>query len=242
MKLIRLVPVLLGLLLPLSAHAAAKVVLGRLARAVEVTKIYAAPNTRSRVFYSVKAQENLVVKNGEKVGWMRVALNNGVYGYVRADKVEDVRDEQGRLLEVTYTPPPRGARRNGGGPVARSSARGAIADYSLNYRGVPYVWGGTDENRGVDCSGFVKKMFGKIGVNLPRTAAQQVHVGKPINRLEDLRKGDRLYFWSSSRNMIGHTGIYLGNGYFVHASGGKKKVATDYLTAKWRSILVAARR
>lgn len=65
----------------------------------------------------------------------------------------------------------------------------------------------------------------------------------PITKLEDLQKGDRLYFWSKSRNKIGHTGVYLGNGYFVHSSSGKGKVTTDYLaTPKWLNILVAARR
>jgi len=68
-------------------------------------------------------------------------------------------------------------------------------------------------------------------------------VGTPVTRLEDLQPGDRLYFWDAKRGMIGHTGIYLGGGYFVHSSRGHGGVNTDYLgQKKWLNILVAARR
>jgi cell wall-associated NlpC family hydrolase len=124
-----------------------------------------------------------------------------------------------------------------------SRSKQALADYSLNYLGTPYKWGGTDMNNGVDCSAFMKGLFGKIGMSLPRTAAEQVRVGQAIYRLEDLQPGDRLYFWSSKRNKVGHTGIYLGRGYFVHASSGNGKVVTSYLGGKyWLQTLVAARR
>ena len=79
-------------------------------------------------------------------------------------------------------------------------------------------------------------------MKLPRTAAEQALVGQPVCRLEDLQSGDRLYFWEKKRSKIGHTGLYLGNGYFVHSSSGNHGVATDYLTPRWRAILVAARR
>ena len=68
-------------------------------------------------------------------------------------------------------------------------------------------------------------------------------MGQQITRLEDLQAGDRLYFWENKRGKIGHTGIYLGKGYFVHSSVGNHGVATDYLGSKnWLKILVAARR
>ena len=82
-----------------------------------------------------------------------------------------------------------------------------------------------------------------VGGTPPGPAAGQALVGKKTPRLEDLQSGDRLYFWENKRNKIGHTGIYLGNGYFVHSSRGHNGVATDYLgQQKWLKILVAARR
>ncbi|MBI3720982.1 MAG: C40 family peptidase, partial [Fimbriimonas ginsengisoli] len=129
------------------------------------------------------------------------------------------------------------------GPSVASRNGSALAQYSLNFVGAPYQWGGNSTMTGIDCSGFVKQIYGAIGVSLPRTAAEQVSVGQPILRLEDLQSGDRLYFWDSRRGKVGHTGIYLGNGYFVHSSSGKGGVSTDYLGAKkWLKLLVAARR
>jgi cell wall-associated NlpC family hydrolase len=85
-------------------------------------------------------------------------------------------------------------------------------------------------------------MYGKIGIELPRTAAEQALVGEPITRLEQLRKGDRLYFCDKSRHRIDHTGMYMGDGTFIHSSHGKGGVAITPLTRSWLSILVAARR
>ena len=162
-------------------------------------------------------------------------MQNGMKGYVPTDAVTKlpylVTQEAPR-----YTPSPS----RSGGAVSRSGL--GVANYSLNFIGTPYKWGGTDENNGIDCSGFVKKMFGAIGVGLPRTAAEQARVGMPITRYEDLQPGDRLYFYEAKRNKIGHTGIYIGNGYFVHSSSGKHGVNTSYLSAGWQKLLVEARR
>jgi hypothetical protein len=211
------------------APAERRVVLGKLGQVTEVTRIHAAPNTRSRVFYRARAFEYIVLRDAERQGWFRVLMSNGLWGYIQADTVA-------RLpYNVTHTPSSR--------PGGNVASRGALAQYALNYTGTPYEWGGNDMRNGVDCSGFVKNLFGRIGVNLPRTAARQARVGKPIYRLEDLKPGDRLYFWERRRNTIGHTGIYLGNGFFVHSSRGRGGVATDDLRKPtWRNTLVAARR
>jgi cell wall-associated NlpC family hydrolase len=164
---------------------------------------------------------------------MQVLLQNGRYGYVPADTIAKL------PYEVTTEVPSRMSRQ----AISNPGSRGSVVDMGLQYRGTPYVWGGNNLRSGIDCSGFVKKLFGEVGVNLPRTASEQALVGQPIQRLEDLQKGDRLYFWENKRNKIGHTGIYMGNGYFVHSSRGHNGVATDYLgSPKWLKILVAARR
>jgi len=168
-------------------------------------------------------------------------MSNGVYGFVSTKAVvslpyEVVQKQNNRETNRTLL-----ASR--GGAVVRGSEGSQVANYALNFIGTPYKWGGNDVYNGIDCSGFVKKMYGTIGESLPRTAAEQATVGQAIERLEDLRAGDRLYFWDSKRGKIGHTGIYLGNTYFVHASSGHGGVATDYLgSAKWLRMLVAARR
>lgn len=230
MSLFRAVSVLLALTASLSAFAE-KRVLGKLGQTTEATPIYASMNKRSHVYYRVKQYEYLVISASPRDNWMRVLLQNGMYGFVPADTVAKL------PYEVTAEmPTSRGA-------VPASRSRTALAGYSLNFVGTPYKWGGNDINNGIDCSGFVKKLYGMVGVDLPRTAAEQALVGQPITRLEDLQPGDRLYFYEKKRNKIGHTGMYLGNGYFVHSSRGHNGVATDYLgQTKWLRILVAARR
>ena len=215
--------VFVWLLLIVSAHAVASdgKVLGNLGQALEATRIYAAPNTKSRVFYTAKQYQYLIVNNYND-NYHKVVMSNGIFGYARSAKVAIL---------------PQLVRQS-----ASTSSRASAAKRGLNYIGTPYVWGGDNISSGIDCSGFVKKLYGDIGIDLPRTAAEQAKVGAPIRRLEDLRAGDRLYFWEKKRATIGHTGLYLGNGYFVHSSRGHNGVNTDKLTTKWQRILVAARR
>jgi len=204
-------------------------VLGNLGQALEATPIYADTNTKARIFYRAKAFEYLVVQEFKHPEWRKVLLQNGEFGYVQSGKVASL------PYEVTKS--------DTKGRAPSTGARGdRLAHSSLNYVGTPYQWGGEDLERGVDSSGFVQQLFGAIGVELPRTAAEQVNHGKVVDRLENLQPGDRLYFWDPKRGKIGHTGIYLGNGYFSHASAAKGEVTTDLLGEEWLKTLAAARR
>ena len=223
---------LVGVVLILAASVAGADlrVLGNLGQALEATPIYSNTNTRARVYYRAKAFEYLVVQDFKVPEWRKVLLQNGTFGYVQSEKVAEL------PYEVT-----QGTAQRPAGLASRS--RSTIANQSLRYLGTPYKWGGNNLQGGVDCSGFVKQLFGQVGLALPRTAAEQVKYGTPVTNLENLLSGDRLYFWDAKRGKIGHTGIYLGNGFFTHASSGRGKVATDYLgQQKWLKILVAARR
>ena len=78
------------------------------------------------------------------------------------------------------------------------------------YLGVPYVWGGEGPS-GFDCSGLVQYVYGKLGVHLPRTSYAQYNAGRHVSR-GDLRPGDVVFF-----DALGHVGIYIGGGRFIHA-------------------------
>ena len=91
------------------------------------------------------------------------------------------------------------------------------------FLGAPYRFGGSSI-RGLDCSAFVKKIYQFFGINLPRTASEQSHVGKRVPRNE-LEEGDsasipggRLAMWN-----------YVGNNEFIHASFRNKEVRIDSL-------------
>jgi murein DD-endopeptidase len=222
-----------GLVVAISsaAHAGEQRVLGKFGQAVDNTYIYRTPNSKARAYCKVKQFQYLIVQEYTEK-YTKVVMSNRTYGYVRNDKVVI-------LPELVYE-----TEKSQGPNTSGLSSRGDAANAGRAYIGkTKYVWGGNDINNGIDCSAFVKKLYGDIaGVNLPRTAAEQAKVGTRVTRYEDLQPGDRLYFWEKKRGMIGHTGMYLGNGYFIHSSRGHNGVATDFLSDKWRRILVAARR
>lgn len=110
---------------------------------------------------------------------------------------------------------------------------------AMTYMGVPYVWGG-NTRAGLDCSGLVKQVWNQYGINLPRTAREQATVGTPVG-INELQAGDRLYFICKG-SVIDHTGIYIGNNTFIHASSSRRGVGLDQLTGKWQQWFVGARR
>jgi peptidoglycan DL-endopeptidase CwlO len=99
-----------------------------------------------------------------------------------------------------------------------TATESAVVAEATKYLGVPYLWGGTDPAKGLDCSGFTQLVFGNLGIELPRTSSQQATAGQPVASLADARPGDLVFFdHSSSRAGIDHVGIYIGEGKMVAA-------------------------
>ncbi|MCX7831488.1 MAG: NlpC/P60 family protein [Actinobacteria bacterium] len=89
---------------------------------------------------------------------------------------------------------------------------GSIVETALNYLGIPYLWGGERPETGFDCSGLVRYVYLQHGIELPHYSGYQFKYGKPVEKSE-LMPGDLVFFG----NPIHHVGIYIGNGYFIHA-------------------------
>ena len=89
-----------------------------------------------------------------------------------------------------------------------------IAMRAISLLGAPYKWGGSGPTQ-FDCSGLVRFVYGEIGVEVPRTAAEQYSAARRIN-LKDIAPGDLLFFRISGRR-ISHVAIYAGDGRFIHA-------------------------
>ena len=90
-------------------------------------------------------------------------------------------------------------------------------------QGSPYVWAEEGPDY-FDCSGLTYYLYGSMGIELPRTAREQAKVGKKVS-FKDLKYGDLLFFATGkNRHRITHVGMYLGNGWFTHASTTKSKV------------------
>ena len=93
-----------------------------------------------------------------------------------------------------------------------------VTEFSLQYVGNPYVWGGNSLTNGVDCSGFVKAVYENFGVTgIPRTSAEQSKTGKLIPSLNEARPGDLIFYGQP----VHHVALYLGGGQIVHASNSK---------------------
>jgi hypothetical protein len=99
----------------------------------------------------------------------------------------------------------------------------SIIDVADDYLGVPYLWGGTDPNVGLDCSGFVQEVFDRLGVDLPRVSRDQARVGTPVSSLAEAQPGDLLFF----HEPVSHVAIYLGDNRMIHAAGTGKDVRID---------------
>jgi hypothetical protein len=112
-------------------------------------------------------------------------------------------------------------------PARVSAGLSPAVDVAQQFLGVPYVWGGASP-AGFDCSGLVQYVFGQLGVDLPRTAADQAQMGRPVASLADARPGDLLAF----HDPVDHIGIYAGNGLMVAApkTGDVVKVQPVYET------------
>ena len=106
--------------------------------------------------------------------------------------------------------------------------------------GTPYVPGGRNPG-GFDCSGLVQWAYKSVGINLPRTAREQSAVGKRITRVEDMRAGDIVAFHHPRRGY--HTGIYVGDGKFVHSPRRRTRVRINSLDDPYfRTTFMGARR
>lgn len=102
--------------------------------------------------------------------------------------------------------------KSGNGRDKVSIEPGTIGFEAIQYLGVPYVWGGENPAIGLDCSGLVLIVFRKFGVELPHYSRSQAKLGVGVS-YNDLQPGDLVFFG----NPIHHVGIYLGEGYYIHA-------------------------
>ena len=180
--------------------------------------------TESEVLASVNTG-TIVSVNGLTDGWYNVTCQYGTNGYIRSDFLDLVESAETKVLPV--------------------SANGSsIADFAMQFKGVPYVWGGASP-RGFDCSGFTMYVYSQYGYSLPHTATGQWKsgLGTRIYNISDLQPGDLVFFCDPSRSngkACSHAGIYIGNGQHIHASSSKSKgvIISDLTSGYYNTYFV----
>ena len=105
-------------------------------------------------------------------------------------------------------------RAAGGTLVNGGSAAGqAVIDAAKEHLGVPYLWGGTDEHNGFDCSGLIQDAYEQIGVEMPKWSRHQATMGVEVASIAEALPGDVLAFGDP----VNHVSLYVGDGQMLHA-------------------------
>lgn len=142
----------------------------------------------------------------EQVGsWYKIDFMDQV-GYIFGDYVKIKEEKEAEEKSLREQAAQEAAK------LERDALVEKLIDTAKSYIGTPYVYGGTTPS-GFDCSGFVKYVYGQIGISLSRTSYTQANEGTYVS-YENLLPGDIVCFGSGS---ISHVGIYIGDGQFIHS-------------------------
>ena len=221
-------------------------------------KVREEASAESTVLGLVPIEEELSVVE-EDNGWIKVDIEEG-YGWVSMDyvslrtdfvKAESKAEEEARLAKeeeerrkaqaaasANSKKPESSGNKNYNSassyiPAGGGSASGnAVAQFALQFKGNPYVWGGTSLTNGADCSGFVMSVYKNFGVSLPHSSTADRSVGSGVGSLAEAQPGDIICY-------SGHVGINVGDNQIVHASTSKTGIIVS--NASYRNILAIRR-
>jgi len=162
---------------------------------------------------NTNAEVTVIGQEGE---WYKIRYID-IEGYVLAKYVSDTEVEvTSRGASVPREPEEEQEEPT---PVASSSKGEEIVKYAKQYLGKPYVYAASGPNS-FDCSGFTMYVYKHFGVSMSHSANAQAKLGTSVSK-EDLQPGDLVFFEDyETKSGIGHVGIYIGGGDFIHASSG----------------------
>lgn len=191
--------------------------------------------TKIQVKGTGTSRDNLVYKVTDRGGAIKIV--NGVYKFdlLMATKEECLafgRRKGKALIGVDVI--------NATVSESANSIGAKLVAEAKKHLGKKYVWGATGPNT-FDCSGLTQYCHKKLGISIPRTSLAQSNSGKSVSK-SNLQMGD-LIFWKTTSAKVGHVGMYVGNGQFIHAPNSRSVVKIDSLSnSYYSSRYVNARR
>ena len=215
------------------------------------------PNTSSEELHSLSRNDKVEII-GQTGNWYKINLD-GEIGYVSAKYISDtkvaettsrsgstLRNEnitnettatKEEITNVEETPAQTATETSTSGTTGA-----AVVEYAKQYLGYKYISGGTSPSTGFDCSGFTQYVYKHFGISINRTSGAQINNGVAVEK-SDLQPGDLVIFNNDANTRIGHVGIYVGDGNFIHASNPSDGVKiTTLTTGYYQKRYVGARR
>ena len=193
---------------------------------VQLANVRKKASTSSKVIKTLKQKSEVQVAGAEG-DFSKIILDDGTEAFVASNLIVYSLDE----ISVLQQEQPQTTSNNSSNSTqvytsTGSSSGEGIVEFAKQFLYKPYVYGGTTPEDGFDCSGFIYYVFNSCGINLSRSCTTQAVSGTPVNK-EDLQLGDVIFFNNTSSGAIGHVGIYIGNGEFIHAANPSRGVTTD---------------
>lgn len=192
----------------------------------DVLNVRTKPSTNADILYQIAKGETLDVASAT-ADWIEVNVDIGSStGYVAREYVK-ITFELKTAIDVDEM------------LVGVSTERTQIVAYAKQFLGNPYVYGGTNLYKGIDCSAYVRAIYKQFGYSLHRTSREQAASdGVKITEAQ-LQPGDLVFY--ATKGTVTHVAMYIGNGKIIHASNPRDgikisnmKYATPY---RYKKIL-----
>jgi peptidoglycan DL-endopeptidase CwlO len=200
------------------AHARQEQVVAE--RAAAKQRIEGGLAERQRLVASIKGEiERLEAEERARQERLRIEAQRRLEAQLAAQRQAVIESRETNVVGAAAVTPE-------GVSVAPPSQYGGVVGIAMQYLGTPYVWGGASPG-GFDCSGLVAYVYAQVGVSLPHHAASIYNYGVPVSR-DQLEPGDLVFF-----DGLGHMGIYIGGGQFIHAPHTGDVVKISSMNDSW---------
>ncbi len=173
-----------------------------------ITALFGAALAKTYVVQSGDTLYAVAKSNGISLAQLMV-LNKGIATNLKPGQRLNLPDNARPTTTISKT---RKVQQNTSSRIVSSS----VVQAAYRNLGARYVWGASRPGA-FDCSGFTMYVMRQFGVSLPHSSSAQFRMGRSVSR-GNLQAGDLVFFSSGTRGVVGHVGVYIGNGRMIHAS------------------------